>query len=88
MQQHDYFNGETSNRFVLWNQERYSRLFKNLNQKSIDDLRYLVTEFKQASEFIHFSEREWTWFDLARVRLAQLEAAAALLAQLEAPEAA
>jgi hypothetical protein len=72
MRQHDFDSG-TNNRFVLGKQEQRAELLKGLRRKSLDELRYLVIEFRRASPFVHFTAAEWDWLDDARARLAQLE---------------
>jgi hypothetical protein len=70
------FDSGTNNRFIFENQEQRARLLKGLSKKSLDELRYLVVEFRRASPYVHFSSAEWKWLDRARARLAQLEAGA------------
>jgi hypothetical protein len=77
MRQHVDDRG-TSNRFRLRNQDERAELFKNWRRKSLDELRYLIIEFRQASPYVHFSAAEWDWLDDARIRVAKLEMEAVL----------
>jgi hypothetical protein len=72
MRQHALDCG-VSNRFVLGNQEERAALLKDVRRKSIDELRHLIAEFRQASARVHFSSAEWDWLDDARACLARLE---------------
>ena len=74
MRQHG-LDGEIGNRLVLGNQEQRSGLLKGRSKNSLDELRYLIVEFRRASPY--FSSVEWELLDRARDRLAQLEAEAA-----------
>jgi hypothetical protein len=53
MRQHGFDYGKTCNRLVLWDQDERAHLFKNLRKKSLDELRHLIIEFRQASERVH-----------------------------------
>jgi hypothetical protein len=77
MRQHGFDCG-LGNRFVLGNQDDRAKLLKDLRRKSIDELRHLIAEFRQASTRVHFSSAEWDWLDDARARLAKLELEAVL----------
>jgi hypothetical protein len=69
-------DSQVNNRFAHANQEQRASLLRGLSKKSIDELRYLVVEFRRASVRVHFSSAEWKWLDRARVRLQKLEAEA------------